>query len=291
MGRKDQEFRELSAMRDILTGSFIGWRWSLQSRDAVRVIDWNIERGLQLPKILDFLASQDADILTLQEVDLNARRTGKRNVAEEIARKLKLDYAFGREFEELAEGSRGSPAYTGQATLSRWPINRSRVIRFSAQSTFWSPKWYRPNLPVFQERLGGRIALVNEIDIGGRSLAIFNVHLESRGEDKLRLAQLRETLSAAAQYESTRPVIVAGDMNLDIWRTAGGHAIRGAGFHDAVVLPRVATTIRHGLFSGRSIDSILVRDGFRSGEGRVHNRVQASDHFPLSCTVSLIRSK
>ncbi|MGD1072705.1 MAG: endonuclease/exonuclease/phosphatase family protein [Bryobacteraceae bacterium] len=275
-------------MKDILTGSFTGWRWFLRSPDAVRVIDWNIERGLQLPRILDFLASQDADILTLQEVDLNARRTGKRNVAEEIARKLKLDYAFGREFEELAEGSRGSPAYTGQATLSRWPINRSRVIRFGAQSNFWSPKWYRPKLPVFQERLGGRIALVNEIDVGGRSLAIFNVHLESRGEDQLRLAQLGETLSGAAQYASTRPVIIAGDMNLDISHITGGQAIRGTGFHDAVVVPGAATTIRKGLRSGRSIDSILVRNGFRSGEGRIHNRVRASDHFPLSCAISLI---
>ena len=94
-------------MKDVLTGSFAGRRWFLRSPDAVRVIDWNIERGLQLPGILDFLASQDADILTLQEVDLNARRTGKRNVAEEIARSLKIDYAFGWEFQELAEGSRG----------------------------------------------------------------------------------------------------------------------------------------------------------------------------------------
>jgi endonuclease/exonuclease/phosphatase family metal-dependent hydrolase len=275
-------------MKDVLTGSFAGWRWFQRSPDAVRVIDWNIERGLQLPKILDFLASQDADILTLQEADLNARRTGRRNVAEEIARKLKLDYAFGHEFEELAEGSRGSPAYTGQATLSRWPITRSRVIRFSEQSNFWSPRWYRPNLPVFQARLGGRIALVNEIDFGGRSLAIFNVHLESRGEDRLRLMQLGETLAGAGRYAATQQVVVAGDMNLDIAHGAGVEAIRRAGFHDTVVLPGIATTPGKGLRSGRSIDSILVRDGFRNSEGRIHNRVRASDHFPLSCTVNLI---
>jgi endonuclease/exonuclease/phosphatase family metal-dependent hydrolase len=278
-------------MKDILTGSFARWRWFLRYPETVRVIDWNIERGLQLPKILDFLASQDADILTLQEVDVNARRTGKQNVAEEIARRLKFNYAFGREFEELAEGSRGSPAYTGQATLSRWPIAGRRVIHFGAQSKFWLPKWYRPNLAVFQERLGGRMALVSEIDAGGRPLAIFNVHLESRGDDKLRVAQLGETLSAAAQYASTQPVVIAGDMNLDISRTAAGQAIRAAGFHDAVALPGTATTISRGLSTGRSIDSILIRDGLWSSQGRIYNRVRASDHFPLSCTISLIGPK
>jgi len=39
------------------------------------IVNWNIERGLQLPAIVDFLESQNADLLILQEVDLNARRT------------------------------------------------------------------------------------------------------------------------------------------------------------------------------------------------------------------------
>ena len=41
----------------------------------MRVVNWNIERGRQLPAIVDFLESQNADLLILQEVDLNARRT------------------------------------------------------------------------------------------------------------------------------------------------------------------------------------------------------------------------
>jgi hypothetical protein len=39
------------------------------------IVNWNIERGLQLPAIVDFLESQNAELLILQEVDLNARRT------------------------------------------------------------------------------------------------------------------------------------------------------------------------------------------------------------------------
>jgi endonuclease/exonuclease/phosphatase family metal-dependent hydrolase len=276
-------------MKDVLTGSFVGRQWYLWPPDAIRIVDWNIERGLKLPGIVEFLAAQDADLLTLQEVDLNARRTGLRNVAEELARSLRMHYAFGWEFQELAEGTRDRPAYTGQATLSRWPIRGSRVIRFQAQSQFWLPKWYKPNIPLFQERLGGRIALLCEIDMPGRPLAVFNVHLESRGTDGLRVAQLTETLSAGARYPAPTAVLVAGDMNLDVARPVPAAAIRNAGFRDAVSLPGAITSVRLGPFNpGRSIDAILIRQGLENRAGHIHNRVRASDHYPVSCTVVLV---
>lgn len=275
-------------MQDVLMDSFATPRWYLWPPDEIRIVDWNIERGLKLPGILEFLAAQDADLLTLQEVDLNARRTGFRNVAEELARSLKMHYAFGWEFQELAEGTRNRPAWTGQATLSRWPIRGSRVIRFQAQSQFWLPKWYKPNIPLFQERLGGRIALVCEIDMPGRPLAVFNVHLESRGADGLRVAQLTETLSAGAHYPAPTAVLIAGDMNLDVSRPMPAATIRDAGFRDAVSLPGAITSARRGPFNpGRSIDAILMRTGLESRGGRIHNRVRASDHYPVACTAVL----
>jgi hypothetical protein len=79
------------------------------------------------------------------------------NIAEEIARKLEMNYVLGREFEELVQGSNGSPAYHGQATLSKWPISNPRLIRFSRQSHFWQPHWFLPNIEPFEERLGGRM--------------------------------------------------------------------------------------------------------------------------------------
>src|SRR5215467_8617403 len=123
-------------MKDLLTANFAARRWTLFPVPAMRVVNWNIERGLRLPEIIDFLGSQDADLLILQEVDLNARRTRRLNIAEEIARRLGMNYVFGREFEELVQGSKASPAYHGQAILSKWPISNPRLIRFSKQSSF-----------------------------------------------------------------------------------------------------------------------------------------------------------
>ena len=71
----------------------------------------------------DFLVGVDADILILQEVDLNARRTHRLNIAETIARKLEMSYVFGREFQELVHGSKDSPAYHGPAT-SIWMLRK-----------------------------------------------------------------------------------------------------------------------------------------------------------------------
>src|SRR5258708_16602885 len=147
-------------MKDLLAANFAARRWTLSPVRAMRVVNWNIERGLRLTEIIDFLGSQNADLLILQEVDLNARRTRRLNVAEEIARRLGMNYVFGREFEELTQGSQASPAYHGQATLSRWRLSNPRVIRFRRQSGFWRPRWFLPNTEPFQERLGGRIAFV-----------------------------------------------------------------------------------------------------------------------------------
>src|SRR5262250_1631434 len=147
------------AMNEIISGSYVPFQWVVWPPRELRIVDWNIDRGLQLQAIIDFLASTNADILVLQEVDLNARRTRHLNVAEEIARKLQMEYVFGREFEELVQGSKASPAYHGQAILSKWPIANPRLIRFSQQSHFWQPRWFLPRMVPFQVRLGGRIAL------------------------------------------------------------------------------------------------------------------------------------
>src|SRR5215471_1226542 len=198
-------------MNEIFAGNFAPWRLQLWAPESIRVVNWNIERGLRLQGIADFLDSQQADLLTLQEVDLNARRTHRLNIAEELARKLGMNYVWGCEFQELTEGSRTSPAYHGQATLSRWGLKNSRLIRFQAQSSFWRPRWYLPPTKPFQERLGGRIALVTEVDVMGRGVAAYNLHLESRGDDSLRVSQLKEVLDDVGSYPSRFPALVAGD--------------------------------------------------------------------------------
>lgn len=131
---------------EIETGSFATARWLLCPPSSVKVVSWNINRGLQLPRIIEFLSRSQADILLLQEADLNARRTHHLNVAREIARKLQCNYVFGREFQELTQGSSQSPAYHGQATLSRWPLSNARLFRALLNDTATASRLHNPFL-------------------------------------------------------------------------------------------------------------------------------------------------
>jgi endonuclease/exonuclease/phosphatase family metal-dependent hydrolase len=270
-------------MTDILAGNFAPLRWQFGPTRTIRVVNWNIDRGLRLPEITEFLASQRADLLTLQEVDLNAKRTHRLNVAEELARKLGMNYVFGREFEELTQGSRTSPAYHGQATLSRWRLKNPRVIRFQSQSGFWRPRWFLPRTEPFQERLGGRIALATEVDLPGQMVIVYNLHLESRGNDDLRLSQLEEVLTDTATHRPGVPALVAGDLNFDISEGPADELIHRADFHSVLGRSGFFTRPARKLFgSPRTIDWALVSGPVEAGQGQIHARVNASDHYPIS---------
>lgn len=276
------------AVNEIIAGNFAPSQWLSWPRNSFRIVDWNIDRGLNLAGIIDFLADAHADICILQEVDVNAHRTHRANVAQEIAQKLRLNYVFGREFVELTQGTKASPAYHGQATLSRWRISSPRVIHFQQQSDFWKPRWYKPKLQTFQERLGGRIALAAEIAIAGTSILTYNLHLESRGSDDLRIAQLDEVLQDASAYGSARPLIIAGDLNLNAAATVAAEKLSADGFSSAVPSARTATTpVRHLLEPGRHIDWAFVRGPVQANRGRVHSGVKASDHYPISFDLAI----
>ena len=275
-------------MKDVLTGNFAAWRWQSSPPQAIRVVNWNIDRGLRLPEITEFLASQPADLVTLQEVDLNARRTHYRNVAEDLARKLGLNYVFGREFEELTQGSRTSPAYHGQTTLSRWRLKNPRIIRFRSQSGFWRPRWFLPRTEPFQERLGGRIALVTEVELPGSVVTVYNLHLESRGNNNLRLCQLKEVLDDAAIYAPRVPTLLAGDLNFDVSQGQTPVLIQGTGFRSVFGQARLDTTPAHKLFGGpRAIDWAFVSGAVEAAQGQVHAKVTASDHYPMTFALRL----
>jgi endonuclease/exonuclease/phosphatase family metal-dependent hydrolase len=276
----------MSPMLEIETGNFAISRWVLCPPSSLKIVNWNINRGLQLQKVIQFLAGVKPDIVLLQECDLNARRTHHFNVAREIAQQLRLNYVFGREFQELTQGSRRSPAYHGQSTLSRWPLSNSRILRFQKQSNFWRPHWFIPEIDPFQERIGGRLALVNDVDIGdGKKIVTYNLHLESRGDDGLRESQIEEILQDARQYSGNTPVLMAGDFNMNVSAGISCAAIRGSRFQDAFGSQHPSTTPHSFFEDGRVIDWIFSRGPVRPSQPQVYRSISASDHYPLSVTL------
>lgn len=270
-------------MKQLETGSFTTWPNPIAIPDRIRIVTWNINRGQRLDEVLDFLTGAAADLILLQEVDLNARRTQGRNVAREIARALAMNYAFGCEFEELSQRYDAQPAYHGQATISRFPLRESRILRFKCQSSFWLPRWYIPRIKPFQRRLGGRMALVSCIDLPGCKAIAYNVHLESRGDDDLRSKQLGEIANDAAHRTAGAQVVVAGDFNGNLRNEPFATVIARAGFSNLCTRFEEIPTTAPSRFKGpRTIDWILTKGPLTSSEPNVHDSIPASDHYPLS---------
>ena len=249
------------------------------ARATLNIVDWNIDRGARLEGITAGLKSQEPDIAILQEVDLNARRSDRLDVARELGARLNLNYVFGPEFQELGQGSGEMPAYHGQAILTSLPLRSTRIIRFARQSGFWKPRPMLPSWALFQRRLGGRIALVAELDFKGTKLVVYNLHLESRSGGAIQYDQVKEVLADAGQYPKDTPIIIAGDLN-----TKYPPSIRNClkllndnGFESAFGQRHLRTHVLIG-----DLDWIFTRGAIALSGAQVLHDAHGSDHYPIS---------
>ena len=253
------------------------------SRAQATILDWNIDRGKHLDDIQEEIRRSKPDLCIFQEVDLSARRTHGQDVAKELAEAFRRNYVFAPEFQELSQGTPDEPAYHGQALLTTLPIRSSRMLRFEHQSGFWKP---RPllisKLPLLQRREGGRVALIAELDNGGKAVVVYNLHLESRGNEHLRLLQLEEVLSDAQKYPRQTPLIIAGDFNTKSFHSPLVSRLREAGYRSVFGDRRIRTHIIIG-----ALDWIFARGPIEFESGQVLRGAPGSDHFPITVNVRL----
>ena len=242
---------------------------------SISIATWNIDRGTEVNRIGSELAQNTADLLLLQEVDWNAERSGRLDVAKELADRLRMNLSYAIEFEELSQ-ERGGKAFIGQATLTRLPIRASRVLRFEKQSGFWKPhNWMPSSIPLLQRRLGSRIALVTELEFAGRPLVVYNAHLESRSMGSLQSEQLDEMLADLKRYPPDTPVLIGGDMNTKYSPASFLRKLQRAGFHNATG-EQVERTHRILM----ALDWIFAR-GVAIEDGAVRRDLKGSDHYPV----------
>lgn len=243
---------------------------------SVRVVTWNIDRGEQLGLVASELEHNPPDLCLLQEVDWNTVRAGNVDVGSELAKRLHLNMSYAIEFEELSQ-ERGHPAYIGQATLTRLPIQKSRVLRFQNQSGFWRPRsWIPSSLPLMQRRLGSRIALVTELELAGHLLVVYNVHFESRSYGRIQSEQLDEVLTDLKHYPSGTPVVIGGDLNTKYFPSIFLHKLEHDGFQSATG-ERIERT--HAI--AMALDWIFAKGPVKIEEGRVRRDFKGSDHYPI----------
>ena len=240
---------------------------------SIKVVTWNIERGVQFQKIASTLQALQPDVVLLQEVDRYCRRSGNHDIARELAAVLRMNWVTAGEFQEIGE-ARGTPAaVTGQAVLSREPMTDAKTIVFDDQSSL---RW---RISPTQPRRGGRVAL----RVRTAGVLWYNLHLESGGDDELRTKQLQQVLSDLETTPAPGGAAIGGDFNNAVaFQSFMFAGLAPAGFADALGTLRARqTSINHR----HPIDWLFVK-GLQPIDGRVERVDDASDHYPIVATIA-----
>ena len=188
--------------------------------EALGMLVFNMERGVCLEELGDFLETCPAvrpfDVILANELDDGCVRSGGKDTTLELAKRLGMNAAFGLEFIELVNGE-DSKGFHGNAIFSRWPIKRAKAVRLPEQYN-----WYFDR----QRRIGGRLAVLAELDVAGTPVGVGAIHLENRTHGPGRRAQLSAVLAEAEAMFPGMPVILGGDLNTNTFDGRDKDAIR-----------------------------------------------------------------
>lgn len=184
--------------------------------ETLKVVAWNVERLRHVEAVARTLASQAPDVVLLSEVDKGMARSGNSHPLGTLAGRLGHAYAYGVEFIELGGGNEAERAATGDgvnregfhgnAVTSGVPLLRPFLVRLDATGD-----WFRPERG--QPRIGGRMAIGGQVNIGTRRVTVVSVHLENRTDPAGRAIQTRHLLDAVDKYDAEAPVLLGGDFN------------------------------------------------------------------------------
>ena len=188
--------------------------------EALGMLVFNMERGVCLEELGDFLETCPAvrpfDVILANELDDGCVRSGGKDTTLELAKRLGMNAALGLEFIELVNGE-DSKGFHGNAIFSRWPIKRAKAVRLPEQYN-----WYFDR----QRRIGGRLAVLAELDVAGTPVGVGAIHLENRTHGPGRRAQLSAVLAEAEAMFPGMPVILGGDLNTNTFDGRDKDAIR-----------------------------------------------------------------
>ncbi|KQM77018.1 endonuclease/exonuclease/phosphatase [Pedobacter sp. Leaf216] len=221
------------------------------------------EGTIDVDAIAKVIALQKPDLVALQEVDVNTKRSGSINEAVLLATRLKMNFYFGKAINH--DGGE-----YGVAILSRFPL--------SAQKTFMLPK--NNNVKAEQRVL----AMVTAEIENGVFIRFASTHLDAQRAEENRILQAKEINRLTEQ--ETLPLIVAGDLNADpssesikIFDQAFTRTCSDCGFTIPVNNP------------DKTIDHIGFKKGnpFNVISHTVIPERYASDHLPVVAVLELKR--
>lgn len=233
----------------------------------LRVLSYNIHHGagvdgkLDLERIARVIRYSKPDLVALQEVDRNVKRTNVVDQPEELAKLCEMHVVFGANI-DLQGGEYGN------AILSRFPIRKSKNHRL-------------PNIDDGEQRG----TLDAEIAIPGVEfpLRFLSTHFDHRPDDAERRASAKAVNELVAQ-SADRPALLAGDLN----DTPDSETLRVLASTWNVANSKPLPTVPVDE-PKRQIDYVLLRPAARWKvvEARVLKEAVASDHRAILAVLEL----
>jgi endonuclease/exonuclease/phosphatase family metal-dependent hydrolase len=234
-----------------------------RNRAASNSIRWR--GGRDLEKLIEFFRNHKqiggADIIGLQEVDRNRKRTGNINTAKKIAESLGMNYVWA-----APPSKPGDEEETGVAILSHFEISDTERIVL-------------PN-----PGPGGRQRAAVGCTVNGpRKLRVYSVHAETRVPMLKKMEQLRAVVNSLNLHPLRDSGVVLGDFN-----TIKGKDVDAA--KELFTSTGFSTPIPHNLSTWKTfiidlkLDWIWLR-GLESLEWGIAKDIGLSDHWPLWVTI------
>ena len=226
----------------------------------LRVMTYNIHHGegtdgrIGLERIAKVISDAKPDLVALQEVDKNVKRSGEVDQTSELARLTQMHGRFGKQIPY--EGGD-----YGQAVLSRFPITELTV------------HWL-PGEPERQRR----IAASGIVDLGTRKIVFGSTHLH---HNNVEFREQQATALNEVFRDSEHPVILAGDLNA--YPDSRALEILGQRWNNATAKTANCLTFP-SVAPKKQIDYVVYQpQGSRlvSGKAVVVDESLASDHCPL----------
>lgn len=220
-----------------------------------------MDKKLDLQRIADVITRERPDLVGLQEVDRNVKRTEGKDEILELAKMLRMDYAFGHNLDYQG-------GQYGVAVLSRFLIHKVDHQKYE------------------NRREAERRGMVRvEVEVAGRTINFATTHLDYQYPD----GRLFETEQMLRFLDGVKdPLIVVGDFNDEPAGSACKLMLER--FDDAWISSRAKGD---GLSypadkPGKRIDYIFYRkgSGVRARKAWVVNTL-ASDHLPVMAELEI----
>lgn len=149
----------------------------------------SIKDSIDIDAIARTINQQYPDIVAVQEVDVNTKRSGMRNEAALLAEKTNMHYYFAKAIDY-------DGGDYGVTILSKYPLSGTTTYKLpSLAGTGGEP----------------RVLATATINVNGKEILFACTHLDAQRNDTNRVLQIN-AITEILQKEQ-RPIVLAGDLN------------------------------------------------------------------------------